>query len=801
MSADSVLHEDALPPGTQLGDYIIDQVLGRGGFAITYQAHHIRLTHQKVAVKEYLPDTLARRATGRLDVRALGEHYRQGLLEFLSEGQRLASIRAPGVVRVVNYLEANSTAYLVLDFEAGATLEKRMTADRSLGERFWRSLAEGLLDALSVVHSVGLLHRDIKPSNIIVRPDDSPVLIDFGSARQDLSSRSGRASAIVSDGYSPPEQYTSDAKVQGPWTDLYALGATLYHGVTGALPVDASARVLAASEGDADPLSQLRSHSRSAYSIEFLGWIDWLMTLRRQHRPQSVEQARAQLARISTKATSSHPPSGTRRVAENERFAHASERRTEDRNTSPGQGRYGRTITRRVDEVDDHDGPQQADEARIAASKRELDRFGIRVDPGFRWASRGPLRIVGGASPGGAGTQELIIAHLSEDGLRWRTGQPQAPERSAPLSCLVDEQGLVYPGPPHGLAGDGRRWIHLSGCWPLLDGSQLPCVDGRLFPYAELIGLLVGPVLACAGSRVLLALPAAAPMRLRRAITSAVSGRAELCSLCATDAMALAHVAVDSGGEQAWLCIASSAGHVEMASFEVFRVDDEWQYEALAHSYAARQLDSHRQAQQMAEAMARTPRWDLALVSSTSPRSDTILEKLNVRKVVRVSVLDGLARMESVLKGRIKDCLLLSTRPRALGVRSASGGNEGPAAHGIEERGWTWVIDQDQTTPTMGEVVLTAPVSGGESLVIEVGESAMGSRGTDRDALIARIELPVAHINRSGKASVRVRLDIDGRARLQARISGIEPEFPEAVFDLDEDRLLWRATDQMRGRG
>lgn len=302
----------ALPAGYRLHEYRIDAVLGQGGFGITYLATDVNL-HASVAIKEYLPAQFAQRARDstvrprRIDnVRTLLD----GLDQFLVEARTLATFRHPNIVRVARFFEANRTAYMVLDYERGKSLtdwwqgrgRAAPALSRLLGARKGGAdagappvsepdlllLLAPLLDGLALVHRTGVLHRDIKPDNISVRDEDgSLVLLDFGAARP-ASGGAVDAPAILTPGYAPIEQYLGDH--QGPWTDLYALAATLYWMVCGQRPREAPDR-------QAAPQADVSAEAAGAgrYSAAFLRAIDWALQLRPEDRPQSVEAFRRAL--------------------------------------------------------------------------------------------------------------------------------------------------------------------------------------------------------------------------------------------------------------------------------------------------------------------------------------------------------------------------------------------------------------------------------------------------------------------------------------------------------------------------
>jgi serine/threonine protein kinase/HAMP domain-containing protein len=273
----------ALAPGFMLFEYRIDAVLGQGGFGITYLATDVHL-NARVAIKEYLPAGYAQRASDKsVSPRWPQDRdlYQGGLDSFLVEARTLASFRHPNIVRVARFFEANRTAYMVLEYERGKSLKDWWPSRKGMQEAELLSLVQPLLDGLAAVHAAGYLHRDIKPDNIYVRKEDgSLVLLDFGAAR--LAVGGARPGAdVVTPGYAPPEQY--DGGAQGPWTDLYALGATLYWMIGGAKPKAAPAR-------QAEPMVPAEVIGRGRYGEQFLRAIDWALELQPSMRPQSVQQ-------------------------------------------------------------------------------------------------------------------------------------------------------------------------------------------------------------------------------------------------------------------------------------------------------------------------------------------------------------------------------------------------------------------------------------------------------------------------------------------------------------------------------
>lgn len=275
----------ALRPGFQLFEYRIDAVLGQGGFGITYLATDVNL-NVKVAIKEYLPAEYAMRASDHSVSPRWAEDsgfYLSGLESFLVEARTLATFRHSNIVRVARFFEAHHTAYMVLEYERGKALKQWWEKHRAMPEAQLLSLLQPLLDGLALVHESGYLHRDIKPDNIYVRSEDgSLVLLDFGAARQTAGGAEQMAD-VVTPGYAPLEQYQGGK--QGPWTDVYALGATLYWMVSGSKPAPAPER----QHGTAAYLPALEAGA-GRYSEQFLRAIDDALTLDPAQRPQSIQE-------------------------------------------------------------------------------------------------------------------------------------------------------------------------------------------------------------------------------------------------------------------------------------------------------------------------------------------------------------------------------------------------------------------------------------------------------------------------------------------------------------------------------
>jgi WD40 repeat protein len=284
-------YKDALPRGHQLAEYTIEAVLGHGGFGVTYLAHDTQLGTQ-VAIKEYLPQDIARRK-GHTDVIANAEDhtvvtYRVGLKEFLKEGRALARFKHENIVRVLRFIEANGTAYMVMEYERGKSLAHYLRHDGPcLDEPAMLRIFLPILNGLHAVHEASLLHLDIKPENIYLREDGNPMLIDFGSARQALVGPGASQAVALTPGYAPIEQYPNGGK-QGPATDVYAIGASLHRCIAGKRPVSSIERHQAVLRYEPDPLPPATELGNGRYSAYILESIDWALRIHANERPQSA---------------------------------------------------------------------------------------------------------------------------------------------------------------------------------------------------------------------------------------------------------------------------------------------------------------------------------------------------------------------------------------------------------------------------------------------------------------------------------------------------------------------------------
>jgi len=271
-----------LAEGTRLENYRILRVLAAGGFSFVYLAHDENET--PVAIKEYLPASLALRTNGSPSPIVPEENaatFRYGLKCFFEEGRALAHLSHPNVVRVLNFFRANDTVYLVMRYERGRTLQQHIVKRRGTIDEPWirKTFAE-LLNGLREVHSNKLLHLDIKPGNVYVRNDGTPLLIDFGAARETLGG-SMKLPPTYTPGFASPEQHTKREDL-GPWSDVYSVGATMYACFSGGPPPPADQRV------QKDSLVPARRAWSNKYSADLLDTVDWCLRLDHMERPQSV---------------------------------------------------------------------------------------------------------------------------------------------------------------------------------------------------------------------------------------------------------------------------------------------------------------------------------------------------------------------------------------------------------------------------------------------------------------------------------------------------------------------------------
>ena len=284
-------HRLALPPGTRVQDFEFHRILGHGGFGITYLGWNVALDIP-VAIKEYLPADLAMREQDMSVLpKSSGDEadFHWGLDRFLDEARVMARFKHPNIVQVQHFFQAHGTAYIVMEYVEGETLSDLLKRRGTLTENELKNILLPLLAGLVEVHEAGILHRDIKPGNILLRAaDGSPVLVDFGAARQAVGARSRSVTAVLTPGYAPIEQYSSRGH-QGPWTDIYALGGVCYQALTGTIPDEAMDRIRQ------DPLIPITHSAKGKVTDSFLSAIDWSLRVEEADRPQGVRVWRSAL--------------------------------------------------------------------------------------------------------------------------------------------------------------------------------------------------------------------------------------------------------------------------------------------------------------------------------------------------------------------------------------------------------------------------------------------------------------------------------------------------------------------------
>jgi len=289
MDTPSQQNLNQLPPGTILGDFKITGVVGEGGFGIVYLAYEATLD-RTVAIKEYLPSSIAGR-TGNQSVMVRSQlntnAFTSGLKNFLREAQMLARFSHPAMVEVHRVWEQNSTAYMAMRYYPGKTLRELRQASSDFDEASIRRILEPIFDALSLLHAQNVIHRDVSPDNILMRGNGAPVLLDLGAARMVIGGMTQALTTVLKPGYAPIEQYVDDGTMQqGPWTDVYGLGAVLYFLLVGAAPPQAVARMIT------DPLRNMASAVKIPVAPNIVDAVIKALAVRPENRFQSVDELR-----------------------------------------------------------------------------------------------------------------------------------------------------------------------------------------------------------------------------------------------------------------------------------------------------------------------------------------------------------------------------------------------------------------------------------------------------------------------------------------------------------------------------
>jgi serine/threonine protein kinase len=276
----------ALPAGTELEHYRINSMLSAGGFGIVYLATDLQLEVQ-IVIKEYMPNKLAQRLPDGFVMPQGGpqqEHHNEGMRLFLQEATALIKFKHPNIVRVLNFFRANGTVYMVMEYRPGKNLQRYIKSrNGNLSETFLRTIFPPLLEGLQLVHETGFLHLDIKPGNIHLCPGGIPLLLDFGAVHPRNTSRKLKQTQVVTGGFSPTEQYNLGGYI-GPWTDIYAIGATMRACIEGVAPISAKQRY------EKDTLRPATTAFKRRYSHNLLEALDWAMEIDPLLRPQNIAE-------------------------------------------------------------------------------------------------------------------------------------------------------------------------------------------------------------------------------------------------------------------------------------------------------------------------------------------------------------------------------------------------------------------------------------------------------------------------------------------------------------------------------
>ena len=287
MSANENHTPNALPAGYRFNEFEIKEVIGGGGFGIVYRAWDHQL-ERTIAIKEYMPVSLAVRAAD-MSLELRGERFHKlftaGRNSFIQEARLLARFNHPGLLHVLRFWEENGTAYMGTLYYSGMTLKEwQITSPDSIDESWIRRLLPPLFGAIDTIHAAGYLHRDISLDNIQIQENQLPVLLDFGSARKEIGNLSDETEIMLKPGFAPIEQYSEEGEIeQGPWTDIYALGAVLHNLITGHAPPVSVVRCI---EDNYQPLVERKPEG---YSLPLLHAIDCALAMKPADRPQSID--------------------------------------------------------------------------------------------------------------------------------------------------------------------------------------------------------------------------------------------------------------------------------------------------------------------------------------------------------------------------------------------------------------------------------------------------------------------------------------------------------------------------------
>jgi len=274
-----------LQSGTIIDQYIIERELAHGGFSSVYLARQIADQIQ-VAIKEFLPRRQAHRTWNNVVVANSEEDrvlFNRGRALFFEEAKVLAQLKHRNIVEVLNFFQANSTVYMVMNYDYGVSLNNLITdGDIAIDEKFLVEVFTSLLDGISLIHQKNMVHLDIKPGNILIRPDNDPLLLDFGAIQKNSLAGKITQTLVLTNGFSPIEQYSS--KSIGAWTDIYAVGATMRACLDRKVPPPSPARI---KDDTQVPAAKAFKRKLPAYLLEA---IDWAMEIQPRNRPQNTAE-------------------------------------------------------------------------------------------------------------------------------------------------------------------------------------------------------------------------------------------------------------------------------------------------------------------------------------------------------------------------------------------------------------------------------------------------------------------------------------------------------------------------------
>lgn len=412
-----------LTPGYELESYTIKSVLGKGGFGITYLALDNRLDRE-VAIKEYLPTSFANRHDDD-SINPISDNHTDsfswGLDNFLKEAKTLARFNHQSIVRVHTVFEYNNSAYMVMEYEQGRDLASILRNQGSLDQQALKDIFLPIIDGLGKIHELGFIHRDVKPANIYIRANGSAVLIDFGSARQTSLQASAEFTTLISQGYTPPEQYSADYGNQGAWTDLYALAATMYHCITGDKPDDSLSRAACALRSQPDRVQPLLSHNYPGFDQPLLNAVTTGLALAPESRPQSLASWQRMFDTDATRVLTS---SAIEKTAEYPSAASDSKTQFQPQPTAP-------------DPLPAATGPADFDWDSGAPDHSEVHQQDVSLNSYNRPADRPAARTAANGSKGGLVAGLLLLAVAVAGGAFYFMTNQQGNNTDAPVASIA----------------------------------------------------------------------------------------------------------------------------------------------------------------------------------------------------------------------------------------------------------------------------------------------------------------------------------------------------------------------------